>query len=401
MLKKTLFINGVEKRVVVDPEVTLASVLRNQMFLTGTKVGCGKGECGACTVILDSKAIKSCIVKMKEVPDDAQIITIEGVGTKASLHPLQLAWIIHETAQCGFCASGFIVSAKALLNQNVSPTREDVKDWFQKNGNVCSCKGYESAIDAVMDAARLIRGGVTKEELWQELKEGTSFLDVNLYEPTAVAKVTGTFEFGADQVLTLPEGTLHIKLVRAQVSHANIVSIDTTEAEKIPGVYKVITYRDVPGTNRISGSALPSKKGEGKERPIINDKKIFQSGDAIAMVLAYTSKIAEEAAKEVKVKIEELPADTSVSAAIDEANLTLEPDVGFAYLDERGKLFLQSKSKDLNLAALAEGIGVPHEKLAIIKNTAGGTSGYKFSPTMEGLLGVAALVTKKPVYLEL
>ena len=446
MLKKTLYINGVENRIVVDPEVTLADALRKQFFLTGTKVGCGKGECGTCTVIMDGKVVRSCIVKMKRVPDDAQIITIEGVGTRNSLHPLQLAWMIHGGAQCGFCTPGFIVSAKALLDQNTNPTREEVRDWFQKNRNVCRCTGYKPLVDAVIDAARMLRGEVTKEELWPKLKDGTSMLGSSLPRPSAVAKVTGTWEFGADLGLKLPEDTLHIKLVQAQVSHANILSIDTSEAEKMPGVYKVLTYKDVPGTNRINGLAFPSNKGSGKERPILNDKKIFQFGDAIAMVLAYTPTLAEEAAKKVKVEIEELPAYMSAPAAMDEdaieihpgtpnvyfethvvkgeevnpifeklpyvveddfyvgrqPHLPLEPDVGFAYLDEAGKLIIHSKSIGLHLHALmvAEGIGVPLDNLVIVQNPTGGTFGYKFSPTMEGLLGVAALVTKKPVYLE-
>ena len=84
------------------------------MLLTGTKVGCGKGECGACSVILDGKVVRSCITKMKRVPDEAEIITIEGVGDQNHLHPLQLAWMIHGAAQCGFCTPGFIVSAKAI-----------------------------------------------------------------------------------------------------------------------------------------------------------------------------------------------------------------------------------------------------------------------------------------------
>ena len=445
MLKKTLFVNGVEKRVVVDPNATLADVLRKQLLLLGTKVGCGKGECGACTVILDGKVTRSCIVKMKRVPDDAQIITIEGVGTRESLHPLQLSWMIHGAAQCGFCTPGFIVSAKALLDQNNNPTREEVREWFQKNRNVCRCTGYKPLVDAVMDAARMMRGEVTKEELWPKLKDGTTMLGSSLPRPSAVAKVTGTWEFGADLGLKLPEDTLHIKLVQATVSHANILSIDTSEAEKMPGVYKVITYKDVPGTNRINGLAFPSNKGNGKERPILNDKKIFQFGDAIAMVLAYNPTLAEEAAKKVKVEIEELPAYMSAPAAMDpdaieihpgtpnvyfetkiikgtevdplfeklpyvveddfyvgrQPHLPLEPDVGFAYLDEEGKLIIHSKSIGIHLHALmvAEGIGVPLEKLVIVQNASGGTFGYKFSPTMEGLLGVAAMVTKKPVYL--
>ncbi|WP_051280160.1 2Fe-2S iron-sulfur cluster-binding protein [Anaerovorax odorimutans] len=395
MLKKTLFINGVEKRVVVDPETTLASVLRNQMFLTGTKVGCGKGECGACTVILDGNIVKSCIVKMKDVEDDSQIITIEGIGTSKKLHPLQLSWIINETAQCGFCTSGFIVSAKALLDQNINPTRDEVRDWFKENNNVCRCTGYEPAVNAVMDAAKLIRGEVSKEELWLKLKEGTSIFDLSLLDSADIAKVTGTYKYDADLGLNLPQGTLHIKLVQAQVPKGNIVSIDTSEAEKMPGVYKVITYKDIPGTNRII-----LKKGEEKEVPIINDKKIFKEGDPIAMVLAFKPKLAEEAAKCVKVKIEEL-SEYSEPKAKDEELLPFEPNVGFAYLNERGKLIIQTRNKDLHLSSLAEGIGVPLEKLAIVQNNRESSIGYEFSPIKEGLLGIAALVTKKPVYLEL
>ena len=91
MLKRKLFVNGVERTVIADPETTLAQYVRKQLCLTGTKVGCGKGECGSCTVIMDGKVVRSCILKMKNVPDEAQIITIEGIGSQENLHPLQLA----------------------------------------------------------------------------------------------------------------------------------------------------------------------------------------------------------------------------------------------------------------------------------------------------------------------
>lgn len=446
MLKKTLIINGIERTVIASSEVTLAEVLRRQMHLTGTKVGCGKGECGACSVIMDGKVVRSCIVRMKRVPDEAEIITIEGVGTEDNLHPLQLAWMIHGAAQCGFCTPGFIVSAKALLDQNVDPTRDEVRDWFQKNRNICRCTGYKPLVDAVMDAAKLIRGEVTKEDLWFKLPEGASLLGTKAIRPSALAKVTGNWEFGADLGLKLPEETLHIKLVQAKVSHANILSIDTSDAEKMPGVYKIITYKDVPGTNRINGLAFPTNKGDGLERPILNDKKVFQFGDAIAMVLADTPSQAEAAAAKVKVELEELPAYMSAPAAMAEdaieihpgtpnvyfetrvvkgedtkalmdsaehvieddfyvgrqPHLPLEPDVGFAYFNEEGQLIVHSKSVGIHVhaAMVADGIGIPLDNLKIVQNPTGGTFGYKFSPTIEALLGVAALVTKKPVYLE-
>ncbi|MDW8802688.1 molybdopterin-dependent oxidoreductase [Clostridium sp. A1-XYC3] len=446
MIKKNLTINGVQRTVIAEAEGLLSDVLRKQLLLTGTKVGCGKGECGACSVILNGKVVRSCITRMKRVPDEAEIITIEGVGDQKHLHPLQLAWMIHGAAQCGFCTPGFIVSAKALLESNNNPTRDDVRAWFQKNRNLCRCTGYKPLVDAVMEAARLIRGEVTKEELWSKLPKGESLLGSKAIRPSALAKVTGTWDFGADLGLRLPENTLHIKLVQATVSHANILSIDTSEAEKMPGVYRVLTYKDVPGTNRINGLAFPSNKGDGLERPILNDKKVFQFGDAIAMVLADTPCQAEAAAAKVKVELEELPAYMSAPAAMAEdaieihpgtpniyfecstikgedtkplmdsleyvveddsyvgrqPHLPLEPDVGFAYFNEDGKLVIHSKSVALHFHALmvADGIGVPLEDVIIVQNPTGGTFGYKFSPTMEGLLGVAALVTKRPVFLE-
>jgi aldehyde oxidoreductase len=446
MLRKVLVINGVKRTVITEPETTLADALRKQLFLKGTKVGCGKGECGACNVIMDGKVVRSCITKMKRVRDEAEILTIEGIGTPDNLHDIQFAWMIHGAAQCGFCTPGFIVSTKALLDQNINPTREEVRAWFQKTRNVCRCTGYKPLVDAVMEAARLMRGEVTREQLWVKLPEGASLLGSETVRPSACAKVTGTWEFGADLGLTLPEDTLHIKLVQATVSHANILGIHTEEAEKMPGVARVLTYKDVIGTNRINGLAFPSNKGDGKERPILNDKKIFQFGDAIAMVLADTPFHAEEAAKKVVVDIEELPAYMSAPAAMAEdaieihpgtpnvyfetkikkgedtaplmeklpyvaeddlyvgrqPHLPIEPDVGFAYYNEEGNLIIHSKSVALHCHAqmIAEGIGLPLDKVKIVQNPTGGTFGYKFSPTMEGLLGVAAIATKKPVYLE-
>ncbi|MCE5346478.1 MAG: (2Fe-2S)-binding protein, partial [Bacteroidales bacterium] len=190
MIEKTLLINGVKKLITADPEETLANVLRKQLLLTGTKIGCGGlGECGACTVIWDGMPVRSCLYTMERIPDNAQITTIEGVGTKDNLHPLQLAWMVHGAAQCGFCTPGFIVSAKALLDKNPDPTREEVRAWFQANRNLCRCTGYKPLVDAVMDAAKLMRGEIKKEDLWVKLKTGDSMIGSKLVRPSAEAKV--------------------------------------------------------------------------------------------------------------------------------------------------------------------------------------------------------------------
>lgn len=447
MIKRNVIINGTNKIVVADPEDSLADVLRGQMGLTGTKVGCGSGQCGSCSVIVDGKLVKSCLTKMKKLSDGTSVTTIEGMGSPSNLHPLQLAWMVHGGAQCGFCSPGFLVSAKALLDENPSPSREQVRDWFQKNRNACRCTGYKPLIDAVMDAAKVMRGEMTRASLEFKLPPDGRIWGTAYPRPTAVAKVTGTTDYGADLICKMPAGTLHLALVQAKVSHAKILSIDTSEAAKMPGVEKVITHKDVKGKNRITGLiTFPTNKGDGWDRPILCDEKVFQFGDAIAIVAADTEANARAAADKVKVQLEELPAYMSAPAAMaDDAieihpgtpniyyeqkrakgadtkplmasaayvvegdyylqrqpHLTMEPDVGFAYFDDEGRLTIHSKSIGIFLhhAMICAGLGTEPEKLRLVQNPAGGTFGYKFSPTMEALVGVAAMATGKAVALK-
>jgi aldehyde oxidoreductase len=441
-----LYVNGIERSVVTEGSDLLADVLRKSLRLTGTKVGCGKGQCGACNVIMDGKLIRSCITKMERVPDGAAITTIEGIGTPQDLHALQMAWMIHGGAQCGFCTPGFIVSAKALLDSNPDPSREDIRDWFQKYKNACRCTGYKMLVDAVQDAVRVLKGEISMQDLAFKLPENGKVLGTNMPRPSAAAKVTGTWDFGADAGLQLPENTLQLALVQAEVSHANILSIDTSEAEQMPGVVKVVTHKDIKGKNRITGLiTFPSNLGDGWDRPILCDTKVFQYGDAIAIVCADTEKNARAAAKKVKVELEVLPAYMSAPEAMEpdaieihpgtpniyyiqkiakgedtkpifdkaevvvegdfytsrQPHLPIEPDVGFAFLDDAGKLNIHSKSigLHLHLYMIAPGLGVEPENLVLVQNNAGGTFGYKFSPTMEALVGAAAMATGRPVFL--
>jgi aldehyde oxidoreductase len=266
MIKKELVVNGIMRRLVVDAEDTLAQVLRSNLMLTGTKVGCGEAQCGACSVLVDGKVVRSCVLKMRRVEDGAKVVTIEGIGTPDNLHPLQMAWIAHGGAQCGFCSPGFIVSAKGLLDTNPKPTREDVRDWFQKHRNACRCTGYQPLVDATMDAAKVLRGEMSMDELAFKIPADGRIFGTKYPRPTAVAKVTGTCDYGADLGLKLPEDTLHLALVQAQVSHAKIKSINTTEAGLMPGVVKIVTAKDIKGKNRITGLiTFPTNKGDGWE----------------------------------------------------------------------------------------------------------------------------------------
>lgn len=444
MIKRTFIVNGVARTVLVEEDETLAGFLRERLLLTGCKIGCGQGHCGACNVIVDGKVTRSCITKLSCVRDNAEITTIEGIGTLSDMHPLQVAWMAHGCAQCGFCSPGFIMSAKGLLDQNQNPTREEVRNWFNMNRNLCRCTGYKPLIDAVMDAARVMRGEITKEDLVFKPTED-SIVGTKYIRPSAAQKVTGTWDFGADDALKMPKDTLRLALVQADVSHALLKGVDTSEAEKMPGVFKIITAKDVPGKNRINGLVmLPlNNKCDGWDRPILCDEKIFQFGDAIAIVAADTEAHARAAAAAVKVDYEELPAYMNAMDAIAEdaieihpgtpnayyetncikgpefdfdsapnvveiesycsrqPHLAIEPDCGYAYIDEDGMLTIHSKSIGLHLhmPMIADGIGVPMEKLRLVQNHTGGTFGYKFSPTNEAILGVAALVCQRPVSL--
>ncbi|MBA3035568.1 MAG: 2Fe-2S iron-sulfur cluster binding domain-containing protein, partial [Desulfobacterium sp.] len=336
MIKKNLNVNGKKIVVVADSETSLADTLREQLKLTGTKVGCGQGQCGSCSVLLDGKVVRSCVTKMNRVPEGACITTIEGIGSPEKLHPLQLSWTVHGGAQCGFCSPGFIVSSKGLLDTNPKPTRDDVRDWFQKHRNACRCTGYIPLVDAVVDAAKVLRGEITEDDLAFKMPADNRIWGSKYPRPSAIDKVTGVTDYGADIGLKMPVGTLRLALVQAKTSHAKILSIDTSEAEKMPGVVKVITHKDVKGKNRITGLiTFPTNKGDGWDRPILCDEKVFQFGDAIAIVAADTESNAKTAADKVKVSLEELPAYMSAPAAMAEDAMEIHPGTPNIYFDQK------------------------------------------------------------------
>jgi aerobic-type carbon monoxide dehydrogenase small subunit (CoxS/CutS family) len=145
-----LTVNGTDVAVVADETTSLLSVLRDNLFLTGAKPGCGEGQCGACTVLIDGSAARSCITPVGQV-GKRSILTIEGLARGSSLHPVQQAFLDHSAFQCGFCTPGMIMAAVALLNRNPNPTTNDIRT--ELNGNVCRCGTYSRIIGAVRQAA--------------------------------------------------------------------------------------------------------------------------------------------------------------------------------------------------------------------------------------------------------
>jgi carbon-monoxide dehydrogenase small subunit len=151
----TATINGEPIEFLCEPQQTLLDVLRDGLGLTGSKEGCGSGDCGACSVIVDGRLVCSCLMLAAEA-GDTEIQTIEGLAKDGKLHPVQQKFLEHAALQCGFCTPGLLVAAKALLDRNLNPTETEARYWLA--GNLCRCTGYDKVIRAVLDAAEELRG---------------------------------------------------------------------------------------------------------------------------------------------------------------------------------------------------------------------------------------------------
>ena len=147
-------VNGDPVEFLSDPGTTLLDALRDELRLTGSKEGCGSGDCGACSVLLDGRLVCSCLVLAPEA-EGRRVETIEGMAQGGALHPLQQKFIDHAALQCGFCTPGLLVAAKALLDVNPDPTESEIRYW--QAGNLCRCTGYDKIVTAVMDAAAELR----------------------------------------------------------------------------------------------------------------------------------------------------------------------------------------------------------------------------------------------------
>ena len=445
--KMWLDVNGAHRMLICDPEKdSLATIIR-RMGLLGTKVGCNAGQCGACTVLLNGEVVRSCVKKMKSIPDYSKVVTIEGIGTPDNLHPLQLAWITYGGVQCGFCSPGFIVSAKGLLDTNPSPTRNEVRAWFQKNRNLCRCTGYKPLVDAVMAAAKVVRGEASMEDISYKMPEdGKAYGTKFPRRESGISRVTGLANYGDDMGLLMPEDTLHLAVVIPQAAHAKIKSIDDSEALKMPGVAKVITAKDIKGTNRHAlPCGHPRAEVSGLEWPILADDKVNRYGDVVAVVAADTRDHAREAAKTVNVDLEMLPEYTSAlesilpdSIAIHEGepnlyvkwpihkgedtrnilpgaknviegsfhstrepHLPIEPDVVQAYWGEDDMMTVHCKGQFLygTRSMIAAAIGLPEDKVRLIENETGGSFGYAVSPPSAGIAAACAMALNRPVTL--
>jgi aldehyde oxidoreductase len=434
--------NGIKKEVVCSEDRILLDVIRKDLGLTGIKRGCdNEGYCGACSIILDGEVVRSCLIPMRNVPDDTKIITIEGIGTLNNPHPIQKAFAYEGAIQCGFCTPGMIIVAKALLDKNPNPTEEEIRHAFK--ANLCRCTGYSSIIRAVHLAGKLLTGEVKEEEIRIDTSKGT--FGKRVPRPNSLEKSTGATQFGDD--IPMPPGTLHLKIVRSPHHHAIIKSIDSFDAEQMPGVVGVLTSKDIPGTNRLKSAQTEHYKASVPSESILCDNKANEWGSAIAIVAAETVEQASDAAGKVKIEYEVLPryrtpieslgkgaipiipeydsnhtftgylkkgirAQEEAEKAMEDSDVVVnhsfvtsrqphlfnEPDNALAFIDENGRITVMSKTTSVHgpIRELSNAIGVSPDKLRFIENPSGGLFGYKGSITCEGFVVLAAMKFRRP-----
>lgn len=420
-----LNVNSRDVSAQVPANLTLMRFLRDQLGLTGTKDGCSSGHCGACTVILNGKATRSCLVRMSKV-NGARVETIEGLAKDGLLHPIQQAFIAHGAVQCGFCTPGMVMTAKALLDANPRPRSDEIKSALTQNRNLCRCTGYVKIIAAIQDAAQRLAAGATYAPPG---REGDS-VNAPLLTREAVAMVTGTARFGDDIQI---EGMLHGRILWAAHPHAELLRVDTSQAEATEGVALVLTARDVPGKNQ-AGLVI-------RDQPAIAADKVRYIGDSVAAVFAESREVAEAALEKIRVEYRPLPGVFSpeeaarpdapqvhangnllhhariergdVEAAFEQCAVVieetyttpfiehafLEPEAGLAFPNEDGGVTIQMGTQCAfdDRAQLAEVLALPEEKIRVVQLPIGGAFGGKEDMVFQQYLALAALRTGRPV----
>jgi CO/xanthine dehydrogenase Mo-binding subunit/aerobic-type carbon monoxide dehydrogenase small subunit (CoxS/CutS family) len=303
----TLTINGETHSLEVPPHRTLLQLLKGDLHLDAIKEGCGIGECGACTVILNGQPVNSCLVLAAEC-DGMTLVTPEAENNGELLSDLQQAFIDHGAIQCGFCTAGMLSSARALLNRKPKPNRDDVAEAIA--GNYCRCTGYEPIIDAVLAVAQAMESGGYKASV---LPAGP-YVGGSAKRIDGVARVTGSAQFVHDMVLPR---MLHARIKLSPHAAARIVKIDVDKAKKLPGVRAVLTGADLP--YRL-GLYMVDKE-------ILARGRVRHQGEAVAAVAADTLEQAEAAIELIDVTYEQIPAVLDVHASLKERAPQVHPDL--------------------------------------------------------------------------
>lgn len=416
-------LNGRAMRLVVPRSDRLSNVLRSACGLTGTKVGCEAGDCGACTVLLDGEAVCACLVAVGQV-DGCAVTTIEGLGEYGALtHRLQAAFLRHGAAQCGMCTPGMLLAATALLTELNAPTEQQIEDAI--GGVLCRCTGYRKIIAAIRDAgsaATALRSPQAGEAVGARI----SRLD-------GAGKVDGTTLFAADQQ---PADALLVRAVRGPYHRARFAFGDVAAYVRAhPGIARVLTAADVPGRNCCGVI------GEFADQPVFAEQETRFRGEAVAAVVGEAAAIETLDLEAFPVSWEELPAITTLAAALAEdaplvharrsgnvlvrgrvqrgdvdaalagadviaegafetvfvEHAAIEPEAGFARrVGDRIEVVACTQSPYLDRDGVAQILGIAPEQVRIVPTAVGGGFGGKLDLSVQPFVALAAWLLDRP-----
>ena len=445
-----LTVNGKPYSLESVPGETLASLLRERLRLTGTKIGCEEAECGACTVLVDGEPMMSCVYPAERAHGKT-IVTIEGLaaltppsaplsrtlgegtGVRA-LHPLQEAFVEHGAVQCGFCIPGQIMTAYALLKRNPNPNSDDIR--FALKDTLCRCAGYPSIENAILAAAQALRTGepVQKPTHIPDSVHTHKTVGHSHLRPEAVEKVTGEAIYTDDLKF---DNMLYARVRRAMIPHGFLKRLDISRAKALPGVVTVLTADDIPAEHN-HGLVIydwPVMVGTGE--------RVRYVGDALAIVAAETQEIADQAAglieaefdlqpvitdpvqarqegvpqlhakgnllKHIKVRkgdmdkgfaeAEVILEHTFHTPATDHAFMEPECSIGVPLPDGRMEIYVGSQIPYQDRTQVARVMGWPEERVRVAGQLMGGGFGGKEDVMGQIHVAMLANVTQRPVKL--
>ena len=424
-------VNGRRVKKNIDPSQRALDFLRDDLNMTGTKEGCGAGECGTCSIFVDGTLVKSCLLPVAKLKGKT-VDTVEGLARSGEMSAVQKAFHKAGASQCGYCIPGMVMAATAALRLNPDADRDEIKERL--GGNICRCTGYQKIFDAVEMARDFLNGKLSAATFDDLDQEDGKYIGVNIRRIDAPSKVTGALRYAGDMVLP---GMLHVQVLRSPHPHARIVSIDTTGAEAILGVEGIVTCADVPGQDGFGVFVT--------DQPIMARDKVRYVGEAIAAVAAETLAAAREAVKKIKVEYELLPAvfdpeealaagapvlhgyapdnlvkhipicNGDVEEGFAKSDLIveqtyetqqvehayLETEAGVAYVDHDGIVTVHSPSQNVthHRHMLSRILNLPINKVRMIMSPVGGGFGGKEDMIYQGMLALLAMKTRRPVKL--
>jgi 4-hydroxybenzoyl-CoA reductase alpha subunit len=313
-----LRVNGEDHTLGIKPNTTLLDALRENLDLTGTKKGCGMGDCGSCTVLVNGKPVNSCLLLAVQA-DGAEIETVEGLADGNELHPLQKSFVKHGALQCGYCTSGMLMSSKALVDEKPKPTDDEIKNAL--GGHLCRCGTYPRITEAIhhrndfADQA-LDTKPTAAAEAEREQKRDHQIVGHGVTRYDGPDKVTGRAKYTADIKLS---GMIHGKILGSPIAHGTIKKIDVSKARALPGVLAVITGADV--TDNYYGVS-PARYDE----QILAKDRVRYVGDEVAAVAAVDEATAEHAISLIEVEYDELPAVFDPDSALAPGAPVIHPE---------------------------------------------------------------------------